>query len=80
MKKLTLILIIALSIGSCKKDEFVMPECDCGEITGVFSAYEGTVFVYQIRNYCSKNLKGFKYDHKLNYEKGDEMCQQGVIW
>ncbi len=72
MKKLTLILIIALSIVSCKKDE-IPKDCNCGVITRVISFDDSNLIFYEIQNDCSGNKQEFmralasnKIDHVGN--------------
>jgi hypothetical protein len=85
MKKLTLILIIALSIGSCKKDEIIIPpKCDCGVITWALVVNDSTKFGYQVKNNCSGNVKTFWYKESQNtdgnFEKGDSFCKRSEFW
>lgn len=56
MKKIMIVLLTIIALGSCKKDTF--KNCKCGVITD--DAIEnGNDFTLSIKNDCSGNIKKF---------------------
>lgn len=70
MKKVILIIAIALSLASCNKDK----ECNCGTITS--DGIDGSCYWLEIRNECSGNKKKFCFDYDVWFDgnPGESFC------
>ncbi len=65
-----LMLVFAISIQSCKKDE----PCNCGVIAN--DGIDGNCYWLEIRNDCSGNKKKFCFDEDIWMDNnvGDNFC------
>jgi len=81
MKKI-LVLLLAIALVSCKKDEIEQSndQCNCGTIAndGIDSATN--CYWLEIRNECSGNKKKFCFDEDvwMNNYVGDRFCVSNV--
>ena len=78
MKKLILVLLTIIALGSCKKD--TLKDCKCGVITD--DAIEnGNDFTLSIKNDCSGNTKKFyvTLNTWMDGVVGEPFCMD-VIW
>ena len=78
MKKLTIILTVAILIGlsvmySCEKDK----DCNCGVIAN--DGIDGDCYWLEIRNDCTGNKKKFCFDQDIwmNNQVGENFCVTG---
>ena len=61
MKKLIMILMLAIGLVSCNKEED--KQCNCGTIAN--DGITGTCYWLEIRNDCSGNKKTFCFDQDV---------------
>jgi hypothetical protein len=82
MKKLVLVLAIAIGFVSCKKEE-VEPEvpaadCSCGVIVsdGIDSSGDTFIYYLNVENDCSGHIMRFNvtYNYWLTHFVGDQTC------
>jgi hypothetical protein len=62
MKKLIMILMLAISIVSCSKEED-NKQCNCGTIAN--DGIDGSCYWLEIRNDCTNNKKKFCFDQDV---------------
>ncbi len=84
MKKLFLVLTLAVMLMSCEKDEeYSAPEkCNCGTIAndGIDNINNQLKYWLEIRNSCSGNKKKFYFDQDIwmTAYVGTDICLNNV--
>ena len=77
MKKIMIVLLTIIALGSCKKD--ALKDCKCGVVTD--DAIEnGNDFTLSIKNDCSGNTKKFyvTLNTWMDYPVGGNICMDQV--
>lgn len=73
MKKLMMIMILAIGLVSCSKEED-NKQCNCGTIAN--DGIDGSCYWLEIRNDCTNNKKKFCFDQDvwMNAYVGSNFC------
>jgi hypothetical protein len=74
--KSKLLIILAIALFSCEKDEPVTAAaqtyCMCGEITNINQFYPDLFFTYTLKNKCTGNTA--TTTSATYFEEGNDMC------
>lgn len=76
MKKVVILMVTAMTIMSCNKEEIDNPDCKCGIVVDTWENQMQTPFM-NIENDCSGNT--FKENNFEDRQEGDKVCL-GFEW